>query len=115
MEQLKQPVKIDILEHEMVKTVISMIPNWRELTLEQYALISAAFGVAYFSVGVFGIHFNIGLGIIFFSLVFYIKTRLDRARKEGIVNIVSPAMRRLLLRRSLFDVLCDFWYFFPIS
>jgi len=99
----------------MVKTVISMIPNWRDLTLEHYALISAGFGLSYFSLGVFGIHFNIGLGVIFFSLAFYIKTRLDRARKEGIVNLVSPAVRRLLLRRSLFDVLCDCWYFFPIS
>ena len=107
-------VKTDLMENKMIKHAISMIPNWKELTIEHYALLTVGFGLMYFSLGVFGIHFNISVGIIFFSLAFYLKMQLDRVRKEGLVNLVSPRIRRLLLRRSLFDVLCDCWYF-PIS
>ena len=49
--------------------------------------------------------------IIVCSLGYFVKCRLDRARKHGIVNIIPSGLRRLLLRRSLFDVLCDLWYF----
>lgn len=65
----------------------------------------------YFSLGVFGIHFNLSLMIIFCSLGYFIKSRVNHARKHGIVNILPSGLRRLLFRRSLFDVLCDLWYF----
>lgn len=37
--------------------------------------------------------------------------KLARLKKQGALNRVSVRLRKVLLERSFFDILCDIWYF----
>lgn len=45
------------------------------------------------------------------SIGFIIVSKIKKAKKAGIINKVSPGLRTLLMKRSIFDILCDLWYF----
>jgi len=44
-----------------------------------------------------------------------LKIRWIRIKKKGFLNNVSNKLRKILLERSLFDILCDIWYFETIK
>lgn len=48
-------------------------------------------------------------------MLLYLYRRFQSARREGIINKLSPKLQKLLLERSIFDVLCDLWYFSVIA
>lgn len=43
------------------------------------------------------------------------KIKWIRIKKKGFLNKVSNKLRKILLERSLFDILCDIWYFETIK
>lgn len=45
------------------------------------------------------------------SIGFLLMLKIKKAKKIGIINQISPGFRKLLMTRSIFDLLCDLWYF----
>lgn len=57
-----------------------------------------------------------------FSIVFflwalrrYLMIKWEKFREKGLIHYMSPKMQALFLNRSIFDVLCDVWFFPRIS
>lgn len=50
------------------------------------------------------------LSIFTLSLFFIIKSFLKRLRRKGIINILPEGIKYLLLRKSILDILLDFWH-----
>lgn len=49
--------------------------------------------------------------MIIASFGFIIVNRFKAARKKGFINKLPKGIREVLFRRSIFDILCDLWYF----
>ncbi|CAD8145087.1 unnamed protein product [Paramecium octaurelia] len=59
--------------------------------------------------------FTIIIALTFFSLLVLFKIRWAKIKRKGFLNNVSNKLRKILLERSLFDILCDIWYFETIK
>ena len=55
--------------------------------------------------------------IMFFlwALRRYMAIKWEKFREKGLIHYMSPKMQALFLNRSIFDVLCDVWFFPRIS
>ena len=51
------------------------------------------------------------IGIVVFSSIYLIKSKLKNLRRLGIINILPPRFKYLLLNKSILDILMDFWHF----
>ena len=58
----------------------------------------------------FSIHSLISITLISIGISFYIKDKIDYIYKYGLISVLPKNVKDLLLKRSLFDVLCDLWY-----
>jgi len=58
------------------------------------------------------IPYSILLSFLFFCLIFclYLKFELKEIQRTGLFPYIPENIRRILLTRSLFDILCDIWY-----
>ncbi|CAD8123063.1 unnamed protein product [Paramecium sonneborni] len=59
--------------------------------------------------------FTIILILTIISIVVILKIRWIRIKQQGFLNKISVKLRKILLERSLFDILCDIWYFETIK
>ncbi|CAK64818.1 unnamed protein product (macronuclear) [Paramecium tetraurelia] len=59
--------------------------------------------------------FTIIIALTFCSLLVLLKIRWTRIKRTGFLNNISDKLRKILLERSLFDILCDIWYFETIK
>ncbi|CAD8209708.1 unnamed protein product [Paramecium octaurelia] len=55
------------------------------------------------------------LALTLCSLAVLLKIKWTRIKRKGFLNNVSQKLRKVLLERSLFDILCDIWYFETIK
>ncbi|KAL4431541.1 hypothetical protein ABPG74_017246 [Tetrahymena malaccensis] len=101
-----QKIKDKLMPH-----LVKIFNHIQEQPHERKALIVLVAGILYFFLGVFSIHFNLSMMMILGSIAFIVISKIKKAKKEGIINKVSPGLRTLLLKRSIFDILCDLWYF----
>jgi len=46
-----------------------------------------------------------------FFFYMFMKQKISKIRKNGILSHFSQSTQNLLLNRSIFDILCDLWYF----
>ncbi|KAL4476999.1 hypothetical protein ABPG72_011696 [Tetrahymena utriculariae] len=99
------------IKERLMPHLVKILNHIQEKPHERKALVVLGAGVVYFFLGVFSIHFNISMMMILGSIGFILISKIKKAKKEGIINKVSPGLRTLLLKRSIFDILCDLWYF----
>ncbi|CAD8198310.1 unnamed protein product [Paramecium pentaurelia] len=59
--------------------------------------------------------FTIILALTICSLIVLLKIKWIRIKRKGFLNNISDKFRKILLERSLFDILCDIWYFETIK
>lgn len=52
----------------------------------------------------------ISLCIIFSALIFLIQNKVKKARKYGFINFLPEGFKYTLLKRSILDILMDFWH-----
>ena len=64
---------------------------------------------------IFSLKFLLSLVLFFFSLFLYSKEKINNFQKNGLLYYLPYEIKKLLLRRSIFDFFCDLWYFSTIK
>lgn len=60
---------------------------------------------------IFEVKTLISIVIFFWSLFLFIQNSIQIIIEKGLISYMPYNIKLILLRRSLFDVLCDLWYF----
>lgn len=60
---------------------------------------------------IFSIKFLLSLALFLVSIKLYIKEQFVIFEKNGLLFYMPYGIKKLLLRRSIFDLMCDLWYF----
>jgi hypothetical protein len=56
------------------------------------------------------IHTIVSLGIVILGLALLLKKKLHDIQEKGIISYIPLKFHKVLLHRSLFDILCDIWF-----
>jgi hypothetical protein len=64
---------------------------------------------------IFSVKTWISILLFLYALKKYILKKWEDIREVGFIHFMSPEMQALFLNRSIFDVLCDLWFFPRVS
>src|SRR4051812_6604137 len=62
--------------------------------------------VIFIQISLFGIRSVILVHLLFTTLIWYISRKVAYLKHQGVINYLPKFMQEILLRKSLFDILC---------
>ena len=76
-------------------------------------ILLAAIGLAFANLAysLFSLYTLISCTLLIISIGLFIKIKVEVIRKIGVINYLPHSIAQTLTQRSLFDIICDIWFF----
>lgn len=85
-------------------------PDLKLESIEYFLLLIFAFSIMAILLIMFAPSTLFAISLVIGSTLLFLRSRLSKFRRFGIVNLLPRGFRYLLLNKSILDILMDFWH-----